>query len=113
MPGEQMTFFRLASMLEVGHKGTTKQLAEALDEALQSCAAAAARSGAKAKLGLVIRFEPGGTGELGIEADITTREPQPGAFPLRGYIDRAGRLVTEDPEQGRLPLAVVARGDGE
>ncbi|MFA6093950.1 MAG: hypothetical protein WC986_13510 [Elusimicrobiota bacterium] len=111
-----MTFDKLSNSIEVGHGGETKYLSEALDDAVRKVADAAEKANAKASLTLSLVVKPQGGRELTIAAQIKTSLPEPGAFPVRLWIDKRGDLVSEDPDQGRLPLEVVpaeAGGDRE
>src|ERR1051325_2145466 len=108
-----MTFERIAGAIEVGHGGGTKCLGEALDEALVKVAKAARAAGAKAKLALVLVAKPLGGNEMSLGAEIKTNCPEPGAFPIRVWMDKRGNLAAEDPEQGKLPLEAIKGGERE
>lgn len=101
------TFDRLAATIEVGHEGETKPLVAALDEAIDKVAAAVDTAGAKGSLTLRVDFKPKGRGALIISAAIKTNTPEPGAFPVQAFVDRFGKLVAEDPDQGKLPLTSI------
>ena len=105
-----VTFERLTSLIDCGLDGDTKRLHAALDEAIAKVAAAVVRAGSKGSVTLKIGMKSKDRDALIIGADIKTSIPEPGALPILGYVDRKGNLVSEDPNQGRLPLGVIDHG---
>lgn len=118
MPGDRLSFDGFAGLVEAGHGGEKKLLREALDDALAQVTASADRASGAATLTLVVKVKPNGRGAIIVSAEVRTKIPEPGALPIPLYLDRRGNLVTEDPDQGRLPLEAVdarraAGGDRE
>lgn len=109
---DKVDFITLLDTLETGYEDDTHLLREAIDIALKRTARAAQRSGAEAKMALLISVKPQKNGEMHVGGKIKTTLPAPGAFPVRMYVDRSGVLVSEDPEQQRLPnMSVVGKDD--
>ena len=104
------TFDQLAKSIEAGYGGEAQPLNQSLDDALVEVVKAVARSNAKGSITLALKIEPSGKGQVVIKANITTKRPAPGAMPLALFVDRRGRLLAEDPDQGRLPLENISGG---
>jgi hypothetical protein len=97
----QLTFRDVTTMVEVTHNENRKFLVEALDDALAECTAKAARFQTTAKLMLAVAVQVTGD-KVSIAAVIDTKLPRPSPTTASAYVDKAGRLLSEDPRQENL-----------
>ena len=51
---------------------------------------------------MTVSVKPKGKRSIIVSAEIKRRIPEPGALPVPLFLDRKGRLVSEDPDQGKL-----------
>lgn len=107
MAGDSMTFQELASMVEVGHQGEKKSLNTALDDVFEEAVKAVEASGGKGSFSVAVHIKPGARSEITVTAAIKRSIPEPGSLGVPLYLDRRGRVVAEDPNQGRLPLGSI------
>lgn len=107
-----MTFTPLSTTLQTVHQGRAKFLLEAIDDAILEVVAASSRLGGPSKVTVVLTFKPG-KGAMSVEGIVNTKKPEGGTVPALFYVDKAGRLVEDDPEQERLPFPEpIRRTDG-
>ena len=78
---------------------------EHLDTAVEEGARKAERFKGKSEITLKVVFQPGKDGGMEVASHLTIKTPQPEALPLNFYVDKQGRLVSDDPQQ--LPLGLV------
>lgn len=113
MASDAFTFDELAKTIEAGYGGETQPLNLSLDDAVVEVVKAVARSNAKGSIKLELKIEPAGKGQVTIKANITTKRPAPGALPLALFVDKRGRLLAADPDQGKIPGLESVNGGGK
>jgi hypothetical protein len=106
-------FHRLYEALEVGHRGQGTKLSDALDDTLKRVTEAVCKSGQKGGFTLKINVTQKSQGVVHIGALITTSLPEPKTFPLELFTDKKGRLLAEDPDQGKLADLEIVNGGGD
>lgn len=107
-----LTFKRLTESIEVTFRDEPAFLCVNLDEAVKICVTKAQRYGRASTLTLGITFKPS-DGRMLVAAKLLAKFPEPQGQPISAFVDRAGRLVSEDPRQGNLPIEIVKKEHGK
>lgn len=111
-PEEVMRFPQITKAIECEFQGRRAWLIENLDEAVAHCVRQAAQYGGQSKLTLELTFKPDGNKKMKVLAALGTRIPSPEPFPITCYVDREGRLCSEDPYQQTIDFPrATAQGD--
>lgn len=98
-----LTFTPLSTALQTIHQGKAKVVLEAIDDAIADVVAAAHRLNGPGKVVCTLTFTPE-KGRIQVNAIVTQKKPEGGSVQALFYVDKAGRLVEDDPEQERLPF---------
>lgn len=97
-PANAITFELLEQMIQTRFEGTTTNLKETIENAVQVCVAAVARHSKGASLVIKIDFNPDDDGQLDIFADVDTKLPKPKPLPVRLFGTKRGELFVDDPD---------------
>ena len=100
---QPLTFTPLSTLLQTVHQGRSKIVLEAVDDSLADVVHALQRLGGSGKVVLTLGLSME-KGRVEISATVTQKKPETGSVPSLFFIDKAGRLVEDDPEQIPLPL---------
>lgn len=103
-----LTFTPLSTALQTVHQGKAKVVLEAVDDAIADVVAAVTRLAGPGKVVLTLTFVPK-NGRVEVGAVVNQKKPEGGTVPALFYVDKAGRLVEDDPEQERLPFPETFR----
>jgi len=103
-----LTFTPLSTVLQTVHQGKAKIVLEAIDDAIADVVPAVSRLAGPGKVVLTLSFQPK-DGRVVVNAVITQKKPEGGSVPTIFYVDKAGRLVEDDPDQERLPFPETFR----
>lgn len=96
---EVMRFPQITQAIECEFQGKRAFLCTSLDEAVAHCVRQAAQYGGTSKLTLQIAFKSEGAKKMVVAAAMSTQIPSPPPIPIHAYVDREGRLRSEDPYQ--------------
>ena len=107
-----MRFPQITAAIECEFQGKRDWLIANLDEAVAHCVRQAAAYGGSSKLTLTLSFKAEGK-QMEISAGLSTQIPSPKPIPIKRYIDREGRLRSDDPYQTTIqfPRGAEAGGD--
>jgi hypothetical protein len=97
-PADSISFELLEQMIQTRFEGTTTDLKQTIENALQVCVAAVQRHSKGATLTIKIDLSPEDDGQIDIFADVDTRLPKPKPLPVRLYGTKRGELFANDPE---------------
>ncbi len=89
--------------------GRLQSLQTALDEAIKRCVAVSNQVKRQSVISLELKISGEGTNSIPISAKLKVKEPEPTPTPALFYADSQGRLYSDDPNQGRLPLKLDAK----
>lgn len=103
-PGVSVSFTTLSALLEVGFADKKLTLVEQLDRGVAAATLAMHRKGGKPVLTLQLRFARGSGDEVLVTPVLTLKAPADRPYTATLYVDRAGRLVQDDPAQQPLPF---------
>lgn len=84
----------------------------ALDDAIKRCVAVTNQVKRQSVITLEIKISGEGQNTIPITTKLKVKEPEPAATPSLFYADSQGRLHTDDPNQGKLPLDMEKRKRG-
>lgn len=100
---QPLTFTPLSTLVQTIHQGRSKVVLEALDDSISDVTEALRRLGGSGKVVLTLALAVD-KGRVEVKATVTQKKPETGSVPSLFYIDKAGRLVEDDPEQTPLPF---------
>jgi hypothetical protein len=107
-----MRFPQITQQIECEFQGKRAFLCENLDEAVAHCVRQAAQYGGASKLSIELTFKSEGK-KMEIQSALSTKIPSPKPFPIHVYVDREGRLRSEDPYQLVMSFPRSAAAEGE
>lgn len=93
-----MRFPQITQAIECEFQGKRAFLCANLDEAVAHCVRQAAMYGGTSNLTLSLTFKSEGK-KMEVQSALSTKIPSPKPFPITVYVDREGRLRSEDPYQ--------------
>lgn len=96
-------FATLSRHVDTAWDGSVVSLCDALEAALQKCAADAGATAGKSTLTLKLSLKGNGR-EMAVSATVSASTPNPAALPSRLYLNKQGALVLDDPKQVPLPF---------
>lgn len=97
-PADAITFELLEKLIQTRFEGTTTNLKETIENAVQVCVAATSRHSKDSSLTIKIDFRPEDDGQIDIFADVDTKLPKPKPMPVRLYGTKRGLLFSDDPD---------------
>lgn len=103
-----LTFTPLSTVLTTVHQGKAKVVLEAVDDSIADVVASVIRHAGPGRVVLTLSFTPK-NGRVQVDALVSQKKPEGGSVPAFFYVDKAGRLVEDDPEQERLPFVETFR----
>jgi len=105
---QPLPFSPLSTQLQPIPRGRAKIPLEAVDDAIADVVDTVSRLAGPGKVIVTLAFAPK-NGRIEVNAVVTQKKPEGGAVPTLFYVDKAGRLVEDDPEQVRLPFVESIR----
>lgn len=116
MENEKLDFVKLLSKIEGSYKGSVDELNVLIDEAFDATVKRVLSTNKKGVLTVQLSFNTVGNDRMSIEANITTKLPEPKADSKCFYHDLRGNLLEKDPNQPELfgnvkPLKRVVGGE--
>lgn len=109
---EIMRFPQITQAIECEFQGKRAFLIENLDDAVAHCVRQAAQYGGVSKMTVELTFKSEGK-KMEIQSALSTKIPSPKPFPIQVYVDREGRLRSEDPYQITINFPRTAEGAEE
>ena len=116
MENEKLDFVKLLSKIEGSYKGSVDELNVLIDEAFDNTVKRVLSTHKKGVLTVTMSFNTVDSNRMAIEANVTTKLPEPKADSKCFYHDLRGNLTEKDPNQPELfgnvkPLKRVTQGE--
>jgi hypothetical protein len=113
---EKLGFSDLMTRIEASHEGHIDELGEIIDLALNKTIKRVISSQKKGVLTINLTFNTVGENRMAVDANVTTKLPEPKADSSFLYHDLKGNLTENDPMQPQLfenvkPLKRVNQGE--
>jgi hypothetical protein len=100
-PVDAINLDLLLQMIQTRFEGTTTNLHDTIENAVQVCIAATARHSKSSTLTIKIDFNPEDDGQIDIFSDVDTKLPKPKPLPVRLYGSKRGLLFSDDPDMAK------------